>query len=82
MQLRLRLLNESDIEGYLARRLAGDDTRKFGMLAPMIHARTDGNPLFMVNIIDYLLADSRLLVRSRGVSEGAVSPLNSRYGTV
>src|SRR5262252_8660869 len=47
-----------------------DDTRKFGMLAPMIHARTDGNPLFMVNIIDYLLADSGLLVRSRGISEG------------
>jgi len=72
-ELKLRLLNGKDIEGYLARRLGGDGSRKFSTLAPIVHARTDGNPLFMVNMIDYLLADSGLLVRLREVSEGELA---------
>jgi DNA-binding winged helix-turn-helix (wHTH) protein/tetratricopeptide (TPR) repeat protein len=67
-EVRLRLLREPDIQDYLAIRLKGDAPRQFGALAPVIHARTDGNPLFMVNMVDYLLADSGLLVSSRQVS--------------
>ena len=74
--MRLKLLNEGDVEDYLSRRLAGDDGRKFGTLAPIIHTRTDGNPLFMVNMIDYLWTDSGLLARLQQVTEAewAVMP--------
>lgn len=72
-ELRLKALNRKDIEDYLARRLGGDGSRKFSTLAPIVHARTDGNPLFMVNLVEYLLADSGLLVRSREVSEGELA---------
>ena len=68
-ELRLRLLNGKNVEDYLARRVEGDGPQKFGMLATIVHAHTDGNPLFMVNMIDYLLADSGLLVHSREASE-------------
>ena len=67
-ELRLKLLSEPDIQDYLAMRLKGDAPRQFGALAPVIHARTDGNPLFMVNMVDYLLADAGLLVGSRQIS--------------
>jgi DNA-binding winged helix-turn-helix (wHTH) protein/predicted ATPase len=68
-ELRLRLLNEKDVEHYLARRLGDDGSRKFNTLAPIVHAQTDGNPLFMVNLIDYLLADAKLLVRGRKAND-------------
>ena len=68
-ELRLRLLSERNIADYLAQRLASNSLRQFGTLAPIIHARTDGNPLFMVNMVDYLLVDAGLLVNSREVSE-------------
>jgi predicted ATPase len=68
-ELRLKLLSEQNVVDYLARRLASAGSRQFGTLAPVIHARTDGNPLFMVNMVDYLLADTGLLVSSQHVSE-------------
>ena len=67
-ELRLKLLSEENVVDYLAKRLAGDASRRFGTLAPVIHTRTDGNPLFMVNMVDYLLVDAGLLVNSREVS--------------
>jgi DNA-binding winged helix-turn-helix (wHTH) protein len=45
-ELRLKLLDECDIEGYLARRFAGSGSRRFDRLATIIHQRTEGNPLF------------------------------------
>jgi len=54
-ELRLRLLNEREVASYLARRLPGNETRQLSRLAPIIHERTDGNPLFMVNVVDYLV---------------------------
>jgi DNA-binding winged helix-turn-helix (wHTH) protein/tetratricopeptide (TPR) repeat protein len=68
-ELRLKLLSEQNVVDYLARRLAGDGSRQFGTLAPVIHGRTDGNPLFMVNMVDYLLVDAGLRASSREVSE-------------
>jgi len=68
-ELRLKLLNGEDVAGYLAKRFSSDGSRQFGTLAPVIHARTDGNPLFMANMVDYLLVDAGLLVSSREVSE-------------
>jgi predicted ATPase len=67
-ELRLKLLTEENVVDYLAKRLASDASRRFGTLAPVIHTRTDGNPLFMVNMVDYLLVDAGLLVNLREVS--------------
>ena len=68
-ELRLKPLSEENVVDYLARRLARDGSREFRTLASIIHARTDGNPLFIVNMIDYLLDDAGLVVNSREVSE-------------
>ncbi len=68
-ELRLKLLSEEDVGNYLTQRLASDGSPLFGKLAPLVHARTDGNPLFMVNMVDYLLLDAGLLANSRKVSE-------------
>jgi len=68
-ELRLKLLTEENVVEYLGKRLAGDDSRRFGKLAPVIHTRTEGNPLFMVNMVDYLLVDRRLPANSQGLSE-------------
>jgi predicted ATPase len=68
-ELRLRLLSENDVLDYLARRFAGDGSHQYGTLAPIIHARTDGNPLFVVNVVDYLLGKAGLVMRSPEVRE-------------
>jgi predicted ATPase len=68
-ELRLKPLREENVADYLARRLSRDGSRHFRTLAPVIHARTDGNPLFMVNMVDYLLNDAGLLINSRESSE-------------
>jgi tetratricopeptide (TPR) repeat protein len=52
--VRLKLLNEEDVARYLARRFSSNGARTFEGLAPVIHERTDGNPLFMINVVDYL----------------------------
>jgi len=63
-ELRLKLLDEEDDAGYLARRFASNGSQRFDWLAPVIHELTGGNPLFMINVVDYL-ADAGLLVTSR-----------------
>lgn len=68
-ELGLKLLHGRNVADYLARRLSRELSPRFGMLAPVVHARTDGNPLFMVNMVDYLLDGAGLLVRSKEVSE-------------
>ena len=72
-ELRLKPLSEENVVDYLAKRLAGDGSRQFRTLAPVIHARTDGNPLFMVNMVDYLLVDRGLLPNSREASEAELA---------
>jgi predicted ATPase len=52
VELRLGLLSEKNVAAYLAQRFAGN--RKISTLASAIHSRTEGNPLFMVNLADYL----------------------------
>jgi DNA-binding winged helix-turn-helix (wHTH) protein len=64
-ELRLKLLTENDVVDYFAKRVAGDTSPRFGSLAPVVHALTDGNPLFMVNMVDYLLVDPGLLLDSQ-----------------
>ena len=66
-ELRLKLLNERDVAGYLANRFSSNGSQRFDNLAPAIHERTDGNPLFMINVVDYLV-DAGLLAGSREAS--------------
>lgn len=74
-ELSLKLLNEKDVTSYLARRFAADSPVKFDSLAPAIHARTDGNPLFMVSVVDYLAEAG--LSPSSGDAGAAVEALRS-----
>ena len=61
-ELRLRLLSERDVGAYIRLRFAEEDpARSLEQAAPMIHQRTDGNPLFMVNVVDYLVEQGSLL---------------------
>jgi tetratricopeptide (TPR) repeat protein len=68
-ELRLKLLSKDDIAQYLNRRLAGGGSHEYSNLAPVIHGRTDGNPLFMVNIVDYLLGKTGLAMSARDTNE-------------
>ena len=63
-ELRLKPLSEQDIAGYLAKRFSSNGSRQSDSLAAMIHERTDGNPLFMISVVDYLV-DAGLLASSR-----------------
>ena len=67
-ELRLNLLSQQNVVDYLIKRFSVDGSRRFGTLAPVIHARTDGNPLFMVNVVDYLLGKAGILMRTQEVS--------------
>jgi predicted ATPase len=66
-ELRLKLLSEENVADYLVRRFSGNGSRQYETLAPVIHARTDGNPLFMVNVVDYLLGKAGLAMRTQEV---------------
>jgi predicted ATPase len=68
-ELRLRLLSQENIVEYLGMRFAGDGSNQYATLAPVIHARTDGNPLFVINVVDYLLGKAGLAMRSPEVRE-------------
>jgi predicted ATPase/DNA-binding winged helix-turn-helix (wHTH) protein len=57
-ELPLELLAEHEVAAYLEARFQGSQLS--ASLAQLIYQRTDGNPLFVVNMVEYLLAQ-RLL---------------------
>ena len=60
-ELSLDYLTETEVAEYLSVRFPGN---QFPTALPrLIHSRTEGNPLFMVNAIDYLVAE-RLIAES------------------
>src|SRR5499426_1747178 len=61
-ELSLELLSAEDVAAYLAGRLQGPIAP---LLTAFVHERTDGNALFMVNIVEHLV-QQRLLVRRAG----------------
>jgi predicted ATPase len=63
-ELRLKLLSEKEVATYLSRRLANDGNQYIG-LAPAIYQRTDGNALFMANMVDFLVAQGPELDASK-----------------
>ena len=63
----LGLLTEAEVEKYLAVRFSVGAHRAVPLqeFARLVHQRTEGNPLFMVNMVDYLLAQGALVQRDR-----------------
>jgi len=58
-ELRLEYLSENQVIEYLSVRFPGNQFP--AELARLIHERTEGNPLFMVNVVDYLLAEGLII---------------------
>jgi DNA-binding winged helix-turn-helix (wHTH) protein len=54
-------LSERAVDEYLALRFPGGQFPP--ELARLIHQRTEGNPLFMVSVVDYLLAQQQIVRR-------------------
>jgi predicted ATPase len=61
-ELPLELLSAADVAAYLAGRLQGPVAPS---LTTFVHERTDGNALFLVNIVEHLVQE-RLLARCTG----------------
>ena len=61
-ELPLEYLTEGAVSQYLAVKMPGHQLPKW--LPRLIHRRTEGNPLFMVNLVEYLLAE--LIIVQRG----------------
>ena len=58
-EMALELWTEAEVEAYLTRRLGG--SRVASALRPVMHCCTDGNALFVVHFIDYLLQQNLLV---------------------
>jgi DNA-binding winged helix-turn-helix (wHTH) protein/predicted ATPase len=58
-EVRLELLTAAEVEAYVVQRLGASPVTAH--LGAMIHRRTDGNALFMVHVLDYLLEHGLLL---------------------
>jgi DNA-binding winged helix-turn-helix (wHTH) protein/tetratricopeptide (TPR) repeat protein/energy-coupling factor transporter ATP-binding protein EcfA2 len=63
-ELPLQFLSPAAVARYLALRFPASDFA--AGLAPLLYQRTDGNPLFLVNVVDYLLATNQILRTSGG----------------
>lgn len=63
-ELALEFLTETAVARYLSLRFQGSEFPED--LPRLIHERTDGNPLFVVNVVDYLIAQRQLVREARG----------------
>ena len=70
-ELHLEFLSLSAVEQYLSRRFSGHGFPS--ELARVLHRNTDGNPLFLVSTIDYLIGQGQL--REVGGHWGLAGPL-------
>jgi DNA-binding winged helix-turn-helix (wHTH) protein/tetratricopeptide (TPR) repeat protein len=68
-ELQLKLLGLDDVLAYLARRFGKREP--LDPLARAIQSRTQGNPLFIVNVVDYLLAQGILAPNGATAVESA-----------
>jgi DNA-binding winged helix-turn-helix (wHTH) protein/tetratricopeptide (TPR) repeat protein len=58
-EIALEYLSRNDVAAYLRRRFQGAEVPD--AVAAVVHAHTDGNPLFMVGLVDHLLARGWLI---------------------
>jgi DNA-binding winged helix-turn-helix (wHTH) protein/tetratricopeptide (TPR) repeat protein/energy-coupling factor transporter ATP-binding protein EcfA2 len=63
-ELPLEFLTETAVAKYLALRFQGSEFPD--ALPRLIHERTDGNPLFLVNVVDDLIAQKQLVPGAHG----------------
>jgi predicted ATPase len=63
-ELPLALLSETAVAAYLTWRLPG--YQEPAALARLIHQRTDGNPLFMVHVVEELLTQGHVVEQQNG----------------
>jgi DNA-binding winged helix-turn-helix (wHTH) protein/predicted ATPase len=76
-ELALEYLTADAVSKYLSVRFPGN---RFPMgLAGLIHERTDGNPLFMVNAVDYVVGEG-LIAEREGLWELVVDSENVEVG--
>jgi DNA-binding winged helix-turn-helix (wHTH) protein/predicted ATPase len=80
-ELALQPLAEAAVEQYLLRRFSvtPELAATARSLAGPIHARSDGNPLFMVNIVDDLVARGALVEPARGWEAGRPAEIPSLH---
>jgi DNA-binding winged helix-turn-helix (wHTH) protein/predicted ATPase len=64
VELPLEYLSEEAVDHYLSVRFPGN--RFPCRLAQLVHKRTDGNPLFMVNAVDYLVSEGLIVEDDEG----------------
>ncbi|HZM96821.1 MAG TPA: AAA family ATPase [Vicinamibacterales bacterium] len=75
-ELPLEYLTEDAVAQYLAVKLP--DHRLPKWLTRLVHRRTEGNPLFMVNLLEYLLAERIIVKRGHEwLLEGAFADIES-----
>jgi hypothetical protein len=65
LELRLKPLNEENVASYLDLRFPNNGATQLSGLAPAIYQRSEGNPLFMVNVVNYLVAQGSQLDASK-----------------
>lgn len=63
-ELPLEYLGREAVSSYLSARFPGN--RFPAKLAGLIHERTEGHPLFMVNVVEYLMAEGMIVEREGG----------------
>lgn len=62
-EVALRFLTEHDVDAYLSARfnVGDDDVPAFMALARVVHDASSGNPLFMVNMVDDLVSQGKII---------------------
>jgi DNA-binding winged helix-turn-helix (wHTH) protein/tetratricopeptide (TPR) repeat protein len=76
-ELPLEYLNEESVSKYLSSRFPEHQFPE--RLAQLIHERTDGNPLFMVNAVNYVL-ETGLIVEREGLWQFVAGAENIEVG--
>ena len=77
-ELRLEFLSEGVVEQYLGERFVGSVFAD--RLAPVIHRRTEGNPLFMVNVMNDLVRQEVIVPRAEGWTASEVEDIQLPSG--
>src|SRR5262249_38128431 len=86
VEVALSYLSPAAVHGYVTARLADHDAAD--VLAPMVYRRTDGHPLFMVQVTDYLAQERRplpdtalaLSVLERALPPGLRELIEAQFG--
>ncbi len=80
VHLPLKLLNRSAVEEYLAARF--DNPAVSSSVVSTVYARSEGNPLFMVNVTDHLVAREAVVQEYGSVELASESDENTAPSTI